>query len=648
MGFDWREFAAGFAETAAANIKEKKKEARKFELEQEQLAKDNIMKISRRNAVVNEVLGLTSYLEDQGVSTAQMQAAIASGPQAIQDLATKVRAGVEANGGQKLSDTEVDMIIKLPEGFQPLDMDMDEYVRKTYGLGLETKGATAEKPDIGFFDRLTGDSAMMRSKYKLGSEIIYDGYTAEDINMLARQQEYEALQPSTYAVIADMKRFDLKAKKFVLDSIVTLKKDREELDPEYKAALAELETLDERGGLTQFQKDLEEATEGTERAKIAQESIDKYIKAQNKVKSIEMPLYQMVYDDAIDTYGLAAFEDLETSMLANVGEEYVESIRELLLPTMKQTSEVVDTGSTVDAETIEALEEVPTKPTEPKKNLKAEDLFKGVTFSITKIDSEGKPLEVKTSVGNTYTPDSKGWDLMLEHLKNKETPIGPVEEQALKRLDLEDIDTTENVAISEPKTEDPVEKKVELEPPEQKREVEDVTETAEDMGIRKAAEYMDRDRVTFEEWEEMGPNARKLLGLPTTKVGAQNATENGFIELPKGKVKRETIAARMAELEPGSKKITSVRDKIKRIFPNTTDEEIETGMDTGTITELDLSVMADFGEDIFKYMQEQGLDENADTFDIMRALSEWADANNKRLPYNMGFLTVQFQKAFRG
>ena len=195
--------------------------------------------------------------------------------------------------------------------------------------------------------------------------------------------------------------------------------------------------------------------------------------------------------------------------------------------------------------------------------------------------------------------------------------------------------------------EDPVEEKVELEPPEQKREVEDVVETAEEMGVRKAAEYMDRDRVTFEEWEEMGPNARKLLGLPTSKVGAQNATENGFIELPKGKVKRETIAARMAELEPGSKKIKSVRDKIKEIFPNTTDEEIETGMDTGTITELDLSVMAEFGEDIFKYMQEQGLDENAEAFDIMRALSEWADANNKRLPYNTGFLTLQFQKAFR-
>ena len=642
MGFDWRAFAEGFAETAAANIKEKGKFARDYKLEQDQLAKDNIMKISRRNSVVNEVLGLTNYLEDQGVSTAQMQAAISSGPQAIQDLSTKVKAAVEANGGRPLGDSDLDMIIKMPEGFKPLDMDMDKYVRNTYGLGLETKGATTEKPDISFFDRLTGEAAMTRAKYKLGSDVIYDGYTAEDINMLARQQEYEALQPSTYSVIADLKRFDLKAKKFVLDSIVSLKKDREELDPEYSAALTALEALDERGGLTQLESDLETSPDNENiKAQIA-----KYKAAQNKVKSIEMPLYQMVYDDAIDTYGLAAFEDLETSMLANVGEEYVQDLRELLSPTIKQSSEALDTGSAVDAETIEALGELPTEPTEPKKALKAEDMFKGVTFSITKIDSEGDPLEVKTSVGNTYTPDSEGWDLMLEHLKNKETPVGPLQEKVTKELELRgNVNFLDDTSISSAPESNIVEEKVELEPPKQKREVEEIPETAEDIGIRKAAIFMDRDRVTFEEWDEMGPNARKLLGLPTSKVGAQNAVENGFIELPQGKVKRETIAARMAELEPGDE-IRSLRDKTKKIF-GATDAEIQEGMDTGSITELDLSVLSDSGEDIFKYMQEKGLDKNSEAFDIMRALSEWADENNKRLPYNMGFLTLQFQKAFR-
>jgi len=633
MGFDWRAFAEGFATTAAANITEKKKEARKYEAEQDQLAKDNIMKISRRNSVVNEVLGLTNYLEDQGVSTAQMQAAISSGPQAIQDLSTKVKAAVEANGGRPLGDSDLDMIIKMPEGFKPLDMDMDKYVRNTYGLGLETKGATTEKPDISFFDRLTGDSAMTRAKYKLGSDVIYDGYTAEDINMLARQQEYEALQPSTYSVIADLKRFDLKAKKFVLDSIVSLKKDREELDPEYSAALTALEALDERGGLTQLESDLETSPDNENiKAQIA-----KYKAAQNKVKSIEMPLYQMVYDDAIDTYGLAAFEDLETSMLANVGEEYVQDLRELLSPTIKQSSEALGTGSAVDAETIEALGEV---PTEPKK------LFKDINFTVTKTGDDGKPTEVKTDGGNTYTPESEGWDVLVQHLDKKETPVGPLQEKVIKELELRgDVDFLEDTSISSAPESNIVEKKVELEPPKTTRKVEEIPETAEDIGIRKAAIFMDRDRVTFEEWDEMGPNARKLLGLPTSKVGAQNAVENGFIELPQGKVKRETIAARMAELEPGDE-VRSLRDKTKKIF-GATDAEIQEGMDTGSITELDLSVLSDSGEDIFKYMQEKGLDKNSEAFDIMRALSEWADENNKRLPYNMGFLTLQFQKAFR-
>ena len=32
--------------------------------------------------------------------------------------------------------------------------------------------------------------------------------------------------------------------------------------------------------------------------------------------------------------------------------------------------------------------------------------------------------------------------------------------------------------------------------------------------------------------------------------------------------------------------------------------------------------------------------------DIMQALTGWGDINNKVLPYNLGFLTIQFQKAF--
>ncbi len=100
----------------------------------------------------------------------------------------------------------------------------------------------------------------------------------------------------------------------------------------------------------------------------------------------------------------------------------------------------------------------------------------------------------------------------------------------------------------------------------------------------------------------------------------------------------------MAELEPGDA-VRSVQDKIKRKF-GVTQEQIDTGIDTGSITELDLQVLDSYGDDIFEYMQQEGLDKDSDRMDIMQALTGWGDINNKVLPYNLGFLTIQFQKAF--
>ena len=269
------------------------------------------------------------------------------------------------------------------------------------------------------------------------------------------------------------------------------------------------------------------------------------------------------------------------------------------------------------------------------------------TMKTIERDEKGVPIKAITDKGNIFTPDSEGWDVFLQadKLMNPVSKVGLVEQAQMKQLNLRD-----EVEFTQPEVSDTVpevdqtQRMLDLEPPKQEREVEDVVETAEEMGVRKAAQYMDRDRISFEEWEEMGPNARKLLGLPTSKVGAQNATTNGFMELPKGKVKRETIAARMAELEPGDA-VRSVQDRVKRKF-GVTQEQIDTGIDTGSITELDLQVLDSYGDDIFKYMQQEGLDKDSDRMDIMQALTGWGDKNNKVLPYNLGFLTIQFQKAF--
>ena len=71
---------------------------------------------------------------------------------------------------------------------------------------------------------------------------------------------------------------------------------------------------------------------------------------------------------------------------------------------MEQASEVIDTGSAVDAATIEALGEVP----------KTKKIFEDIEFTVTKSDPEGNPLEVKTDGGNTYTPESEGWDVLVQ------------------------------------------------------------------------------------------------------------------------------------------------------------------------------------------------------------------------------------------
>ena len=128
MGFDWMAFAEGFMEETAANIKEKKAEARAYKLEQEELAKRNLLKISERNATVNKVMGLSKMLKDNGVSNEQIQAAVASGPNAISELAVKVQEAVNAQNGKPLTSTDVESIMRMPSNFTPVDMELDEYL----------------------------------------------------------------------------------------------------------------------------------------------------------------------------------------------------------------------------------------------------------------------------------------------------------------------------------------------------------------------------------------------------------------------------------------------------------------------------------------------------------------------------------------
>ena len=611
MAFDWQAFATGFLQQTARNQEEAKKDARDYEERQRNLAERNAVSISKRNAIANEVISISNMLRDNGASQQVIQAAVSAGPKAIADLADKVNKARELYG-RKLGEDDIEALINMPEGFSVIDMDTEDFIKKTYGLGYAGKGVAKEAPERTFMDRLTGRKAREMAQFDLDSEIMQDGYTAYDINQMAQQQDYESLVPGTFITFNDVKFFNPSTDMASFTRTFTNLVSDVEDTADYKSLLTDMQAV-------KFAENLTE-----------EEQADKTKELENKMDELFLRSVGPTVDSFVSQYG-DTFVDAADGFLRNyLSDSYVDSL-----------------SSSIDEEEDDTT--VDSAIAEKEIDQQQDKILRSMYASMKTIerDEKGVPIKVITEEGNIFTPDSEGWDMVLQadKLMNPVTEVGPEEKKQMEQLNLRgDVDFTQPEVSNTVPEVDQTQRMLDLEPPEQKREVEDVVETAEEMGVRKAAQYMDRDRISFEEWEEMGPNARKLLGLPTSKVGAQNATTNGFMELPKGKVKRETIAARMAELEPGDA-VRSVQDRVKRKF-GVTQEQIDTGIDTGSITELDLQVLDSYGDDIFKYMQQEGLDKDSDRMDIMQALTGWGDKNNKVLPYNLGFLTIQFQKAF--
>ena len=611
MAFDWQAFATGFLQQTAKNQEEAMKDARDYEERQRSQAERNAVTVSKRNAVANEVISISNMLRDNGASPQVIQAAVSAGPKAIAELADKVNQARELYG-RKLGADDIETLVNMPEGFSVIDMDTEDFIRKTYGLGYAGSGVAKDAPERSFIDRLTGRKARDMARYRLDSEIMQDGLTAYDINQMAQQQDYESLVPGTFITFNEVKFFNPSTDMAPFTRTFTNLVSDVEDTAEYKSLLSEMEAVK-----------FSELTE--------EEKATKNKELEGKMDELFLRSVGSTVDSFVSEYG-DTFVDAADGFLRNyLSDSYVDSL-----------SSSIDEEGGDDRPVDSAIAE---KEIDEKQQELLRSMYN--TMETIERDEDGVPIKAISSTGQTFTPESEGWDMFLQadKLMNPVPKVGPQEQKQMEQLDLRgDVDFTQPEVSDTVSEVDQTQRMLDLEPPEQKREVEDVVETAEDMGVRKAAQYMDRDRISFEEWEEMGPNARKLLGLPTSKVGAQNATTNGFIELPRAKVKRETIAARMAELEPGDA-VRSVQDRVKRKF-GVTQEQIDTGIDTGSITELDLQVLDSYGDDIFKYMQQEGLNKDSDRMDIMQALTGWGDINNKVLPYNLGFLTIQFQKAF--
>jgi len=647
MSFDWMAFAEGFMETAAANIKDKKREAREYETEQEDLAKRNVLKISQRNATVNKIMGVATMLKDNGVSDQQIQAAIASGPNAIVELSTKVQEAVAAGGGKPLTSADVDSIIRMPKDFSPVDMDLDEYVKRSYGLYSPNVGV-GEEAEVGFWDRVSGDAAMKRAKSKLDSSAMYEGMTAADINELAALSDYQAVIPSTFATFTDFKRFDNKARVSVQADLITQIEALEEMDSEYAAARAIIKDI---SPTTQIAEEIEQRNNALE-----------VIQRKNREN------FGPIFDQAITDYGTQALTGLEDLMTTYMGEEYVTDLRDTLGPAIKeegdQTSaaKIEETGGTVT---------------------KTENT---ITMSHPEIlnDEEGNTVEVTFDLDESGTVQSaKAGDMTFSQeeaqlIHNEFTNYvatgvisrdlnAPLPEDAVN-VDPTSITREEWAGMSRSKRKDsglPV-------------------STLGGAGIKFATE---EGFAQVELKRNANPDAMykiNISGLGTFKVKGEDlkyisdqrlAVEQGGVTISEfgvdedmpsktmtakrlqkmyGEDAKEAVTVQGSEDEQESEGIMSpikpklrpdtrsIREKTMDRF-GITQEALQEGLDSGQITELDLQVLTEEGEDIFEYMKDK-VEGEPDDAELFGLLADWADENNKTLPFNKGFLVYQFKK----
>lgn len=311
MGFDWQAFATGFLQQTAKNQTEAREDARNYEERQRELAERNAQTISKRRAVADQVVGLTNMLRDNGASPEVIQAAVSAGPQSVVELANKVNSARETLG-RKLSSDDIESLVNIPDGFSVIDMDTEDFIRKTYGLGYEGAGTSEETVERTFMDRLTGRKLRDAARARLDSEVMMDGLTAYDINQMAAQQDYESLVPGTFITFNEMKIFDPATDMATFSRTFTsLVGDLEDSD-EFKRLKDIVDLAGKEPEVTMYQ---------------TQEALDAAVKeAREKLDKLYLNALQPTIDSMVSTYG-DSFVDATQGFLRNyLSDAYVDSL----------------------------------------------------------------------------------------------------------------------------------------------------------------------------------------------------------------------------------------------------------------------------------------------------------------------------------
>ena len=216
MAFDWKAFGAAFLGEVTEGIEERGAEAKKYKEQQEAAAERNQSLITQRNSRARQAAQYGRQAETlMGVhpqGKALVRQAMASGMGTVQELYEKLNKAANAPGQNgRLGVDDIEAIINMPSipavDKSLMDMSLEEYAKKTYGVSPTTQYAAPED-DTSTVGQLFGFGAKARVKQQLAEQDFGSGMTVAEINQLARQEEYTSLIPGATMVFTERNMFD--------------------------------------------------------------------------------------------------------------------------------------------------------------------------------------------------------------------------------------------------------------------------------------------------------------------------------------------------------------------------------------------------------------------------------------------------------
>ena len=587
MGFDVQAFATGFLESRVKDIEKKGDEARAFEESQRTLADRNTQTLSKRNAVVQQVVGLSNMLRDNGASERVIQAAIAAGPQEITTLANKVTEARKAAGGGKLGASDIEALVNIPEGFSVMDTDTTDLIRKTYGLGYEGKGVTKDMPERSFMDRLRGDKQMDMARARLDREVIKDGYTAYDVNQMSAQQDYESLVPGTFITFNDIKVFrpseDMDGFTRTINALTKAVEDT-----------AAYSTLEEDIAEYKNQSSINETDQGIrEAAKV------KLAKARAEMDELYLSTVGTTIQDMVDTYGESFLDGAGGYLKSFLSDSYVDSL-------------ALGTTETDEPEEDDLEAAFPDATTSTPRTTDPADAT-STGFTTPEVEVSLLPdanMDELSAARPKVRPQPEG----EPEVTSEVTPEGEPEVATISEQDADPLEITQYA----PKLANAADSALGLSA---------AAETAQLNIDNQKTMAQAMATVTREEWDEMSRAERKEKGLPVRRLDIAYAGKDNFKKIEKERVE-------------------SIRERAAKKFGNIDPAVFDDALDSGILTELDLQIFVDHGDDILDFIKDNLY--STEPEGIIEAMSDWAEENEKTLPMDKSFLVKTFGTALEG